>query len=165
MENATDALLMGFAVLIFVIALTVSFSTLAQAKSTADVVLFYTDRENFQTPLKDDPTNVSNGGRTVELDTVIATIFRCGKEGFIVKIDEDNDGKYEYIFEYDISNDKEIKAQIDKFINEHQGTTYRYREEYVEVTERGDIYSAEDESVVLEENAGKKLHIIYKKIS
>ena len=54
MENATDALLLAFAVFIFVVALSVSFSTLAQAKSTADVILFYSDRENFQTPLKDD---------------------------------------------------------------------------------------------------------------
>ena len=86
MENATEALLMAFAVLIFVIALSVSFSTLAQAKSTADVVLFYSDRENFQTPVSYDKTDYEYGGRKVDVDTVISTIYRCSKEKFSVKI-------------------------------------------------------------------------------
>lgn len=162
MENATDALLMAFAVLIFVIALSVSFSTLAQAKSTADVVLFYSDRENFQTPLKDDTTNVQNGGRIVGVDAVIATISRCIKENFTVKIDENKDGNYEYVFDYAISTKDEIQELISKFISDHIGSENKYRETYVEVTTSGMTYTAED-GTILEEDVGKKLYITYEK--
>ena len=48
MENGVQALMLAFAVLIFVIALSVTFTTFAQAKHTADVVLKYSDREYFQ---------------------------------------------------------------------------------------------------------------------
>lgn len=159
MENASNALLMAFAVLIFIIALSITLNTLSQAKTTADIVLFYSDRENFQTSLKDDAINVSNGGRNVNVDTVIATIYRCAKEKFSVKIRDDGT---EYIFEYDIQTQEEIKATIEKFIKKHTGNTYR--ETYVEVTTSGTTYFGED-GTQLEENVGKKIYITYEKIS
>lgn len=158
MENAADALLIAFAVLIFVIALTITFTTLGQAKSTADVVLFYSDRENFQTPLPGNPDDFEYGGREVGIDTVIATIARCAKEKFSVQI---IDGSNEYKFEYDIQTEEDIKTEIDRFIKEHTGT--RYRETYVEVTTSGTTYFGED-GTQLEENVGKKIYITYNKI-
>lgn len=157
MENATDALLIGFAILIFIIALSISLNTLGQAKSTADIVLFYSDRENFQTPLKDDPLNVNEGGRTVEVDTVIATIARCAKEKFSVKI---IDGAKEYIFEYDVQTEEDIKKEIADFIKNHSGQ--KYRETYVEVSTSGTTFSGED-GTQLEQNVGKKIYITYEK--
>lgn len=157
MENAAEALLMAFAILIFVVALSVSFTSLSQAKSTADVVLFYSDRENFQTLLKDDQENVSNGGRTVTVDTVIATIERCAKEKFSVKIIDDN---VTYNFEYDTQTAEEIRNTINNFIKDHKGETYR--ETYVEVTTSGTTYKGED-GTQLEENVGKKIYITYEK--
>lgn len=158
MENATDALLMAFAVLVFIIALSVTLTSLAQAKSTADIVLFYSDRENFQTPLVADPDNVNDGGRNVEVDTVIATIYRCAKEKFSVKI---IDGSNTYKFEYDVQTEIDIKAEIENFIENHTGT--KYRETYVEVTTSGTTYSGED-GTQLEEDVGKKIYITYEKI-
>lgn len=158
MENGVDALLIAFAILIFIIALAVSLNTLAQAKSTADVVLFYSDRENFQTPLKADPLNASDGGRVVGEDTVIATIARCAKEKFSVKIiDGTNDI---YTFEYDVQTENQIKAEIDRFIKTHTGTSYR--ETYVEITISGTTYSGED-GTQLEQDVGKKIYITYEK--
>ena len=86
MENGTDALLMAFAIFIFILALSVSLTTLTKAKSTADIVLFYSDRENFQPMMKYDKENYKDGGRNVDIDTVIATIVRCAKEKFTVKV-------------------------------------------------------------------------------
>lgn len=167
MENATNALLMAFAVLIFIIALSVTLTTLSQAKSTADIVLFYSDRENFQTPMQYDALNYEDGGRTVGADTVIATIARCAKEKFSVKIIED---EKTYIFEYDIQTETEIKTEIDRFIQEHTGTHTgtSYRETYVEVTTSGKTYFGVDETgtkdgTQLEEDVGKKIYIIYTK--
>lgn len=157
MENGADALLMAFAVLIFIIALSVILTTLSQAKSTADIVLFYSDRENFQTPLKADPDNASDGGRVVGVDTVIATIARCAKEKFSVKI---IDGSELYNFEYDIQTEEQIKENIRKFVENHNGD--KYRETYVEVTFSGTIYLGED-GTQLEEDVGKKIYITYQK--
>ena len=158
MENATDALLMAFAVLIFIIALSVSLTTLAQAKSTADIVLFYSDRENFQTPLAADHANTSDGGRNVGVDTVIATIARCAKEKFSVKIIDGTDDVY--IFEYDVQTETQIKTLVDEFIKNHKGNSYR--ETYVEVTTSGTTISGED-GTQLEQNVGKKIYITYEK--
>lgn len=158
MENVADALLMGFAVLIFVIALSVSFSTLAQAKSTADVVLFYSDRDNFQTPLIDHNSVVKNGGRIVGIDTVISTIYRCSKENFVVSIQDD--GK-DYLFEYTVKKKEQIDNEIKEFIvsQGNDFTNKKFKEEYVEVTISGTTYEG-----TLEENVGKKLYIYYTKI-
>ena len=173
MENATEALLMAFAVLIFVVALSVTFSSLAQAKSTADVVLYYSDRENFQTPIKDDKENIQNGGRTVGVDTVIATISRCVKEKFAVKIIGDkNSNTKEYIFEYDanvyktkysgITTIKEgIEKEYEEFLKNYNKDD-KYIETYVEVTISGETYVGED-GTTLEEDVGKKIYITYTK--
>lgn len=159
MENAADALLMAFAILIFIIALSVSLTTLAQAKSTADIVLFYSDRENFQPMVQNDSENYKDGGRNVGLDTVIATIYRCAKEKFSVKI---IDGNNTYNFEYDVQTEKQIKEEIQRFMNNLTGR-YNYRETYVEITTSGTTYMGED-GTQLEENVGKKIYITYEKI-
>lgn len=157
MENATEALLMAFAVLIFVVALSVTFTTLAQAKSTADVILYYSDRESFQSFTKYKKQDFLDGGRDVTVDTVIATISRCIKEKFSVYID---DGNETYNLEYDVSTEEEIRNTINKFIDEHNGTTYR--ETYVEVTTSGQTFFGEDGSL-LEEDVGRKIYITYTK--
>lgn len=157
MENVADALLMGFAILIFVIALSVSFSTLEHAKSTADVVLFYSDRDNFQTPLKIEDDSVNEGGRTVGIDTVISTIYRCSKENFVVSIDDGQDDDDKYVFEYIGNNSAEIKGLIEFFITNHTGV--KYKEEYAEITTSGTTYGG-----TLEENVNKRMYIYYKKL-
>lgn len=160
MENATDALLMAFAVLIFIIALSLTLTTLAHAKSTADIVLFYSDRENFQTPLAPDPDNASDGGRIVGVDTVIATISRCSKEKFSVKIIDGSGSDDLYVLEYDIQTETEIKDEINRFIEKHKGLNYR--ETYVEVSTSGTTHTGED-GTQLEEDVGKKIYITYTK--
>lgn len=158
MENATEALLMAFAVLVFIIALSVAFSSLSQAKSTADVVLYYSDRENFQTMLEADNVNVQDGGRTVSVDTVIATIARCIKEKFTVKIIE---GSEEYNFEYDVKTAQEIENEFNRFLTNYNKDA-KYRETYVEVTTSGYTYDAGD-GTSLEQDVGKKIYITYTK--
>ena len=159
MENAADALLMAFAVLVFVIALTLAFSSLAQAKSTADIILFFNDRTNFQELVQPDNENYKNGAREVGIDTVIATIERCIKEKFTVYIYDNNN----YTFEYDTSNEEEIKIEITKFLDNHKNdTSSKYLETFVEVATSGKTYQGADGTKV-EEDVGKKIYITYTK--
>lgn len=159
MENGVQALMLAFAVLIFVIALSVTFTTFAQAKHTADVVLKYSDREYFQN-LKDYTASDYQEGRIVNIDTVIATVARCSKEKFAVEVIDLNKNKYE--FEYDTSTKENIQKQIVEFIKQFTDGTKgkEFRETYVEVTTGGKTYLADD-GTSLEENVGKKLYITY----
>ena len=47
MENAADALKLGFALLVFVIAITLTFSVIGQARAVSDIVFTATDKTNF----------------------------------------------------------------------------------------------------------------------
>lgn len=159
MENSVQALLIAFAVLIFVVALTLSFTTLSQAKSTADVVLFYSDREKFQKYVKADPDEQYDGGRTVSTDTVLATLARSLKENFAVTIIEDSSVE---VFDYAIDNRVDLERNIKTFIKNHIGSNNKYRETYQEVVLGGTVHEAD--GIKLEEDVGKKIYLIFKKI-
>ena len=73
MDNAVDALKMGFAVIAFVIALTVSIVAMAQAKETSEKVFYMTDKTNFYEYLSDKKLP---DGRIVSGETIIPTLYR-----------------------------------------------------------------------------------------
>ena len=55
MDNAVDALKIAFAVLVFVMAITVSITAFDQAKATSDEVFYMADKTNFyEYPSKDE---------------------------------------------------------------------------------------------------------------
>ena len=157
MENGVQALSMAFAVFIFVLALAISLSTLTKAKDTADIVLFYSDRETFQEFVRPDKEEAKDGGRIVGIDTVIATVARCKHENFAVKVKE---GNTEYSFDYTLKNPEDLQNDIYNFIEGHVNLSNKYRETYVEVTLNGITHTGED-GTTLEENVGKKIYITY----
>ena len=164
MDNITQALHMAFAVLIFIIALAISLTSLNQAKKTADVVLYYSDRDSFQEYVNADESEYLDGGRTVGTDTVIATLLRCTHENYAVRI-IDEDG--EKVFDYSLQNHANLKNSIDTFVNDHisdVGQEKQYRETYREVTLTGITYTGND-GTTFEENVGKKIYITYNYIS
>ena len=76
MENAVDALKIAFGVLVFVIALTVAFALLSQAKATSDIMLFASDKTNYYTYSE----NAENeAGRIVGADVVISSKKRVNE--------------------------------------------------------------------------------------
>ena len=91
MENAADALKMAAAVLIFVLALSISIVAFGQVRQTADVVLSYKDREteyiesnNYYNLSAEERTA---GGRYVGLETIIPTIYRVYRENYKIVFD------------------------------------------------------------------------------
>ena len=160
MENGIQALFVAFAILIFIIALTVSFTSLNTAKKTADVVLKYSDREFFQDHVNADRNEYIDGGRTVKIDTVIATLLRCARENYAVRVINGSD---DIVFDYAINNKEELKNNINNFVNNHINDLSEYRETYTEVTLDGITYTSTD-GTALEENVGKKIYITYKHI-
>lgn len=122
MENSVEALKIAFAVFVFVLALTVAFIVLAQAKSTADTVLYHTDKTNFQ-------ETIHEGSNIVGVDDLISTLFRYYKESLSVTI-RDSGGRIIAIFDTGIeidcnstwrtSNEKTIE-RIKEFVTGSDG--------------------------------------------
>lgn len=93
MENAVDALKLAFAVLVFVIALTLTFSIVGQARATSDIILALNDKTNYYEYVEENEVNAKNKGkdRIVGFDTILPTIYRYAKEQYAVTI-LDTDG-------------------------------------------------------------------------
>lgn len=158
MENAVDALKIAFAVLIFVIALTITFSIISQAKSTADAVLFYNDKTNLRTEKV--AIENANGGKKVGIAEVISTINRCKTENLSVTV---KDSTGEYVFDK-ADNKKYINAsdltnEIYKFIKQHTGDV-TYREYFSEVVYSG-TYIVEEGITLVEASGSSKIYITY----
>ena len=87
MENASEALLMAFAVLIFVLALSLGISSFSLARQTTQSIVEMTDRKFDYTYVDFNSTNTS---RIVGIETVIPTLYRAYRENFIVRFYQTN---------------------------------------------------------------------------
>lgn len=82
MENATEALMMAFAVLIFVLALTVAITSFNQVKAVSDMVLYRQDETNYYE--YQGATGRASQNRIVGLETIIPTLYKYYKENYTV---------------------------------------------------------------------------------
>lgn len=158
MENAADALKIAFAVFVFVIAITVAFSVIAQAKSTADHVLFYTDKTNFYEHLESQGSN-----REVLVSDVISTLYRYYKESISVTVNLRNESRT-----FDLSNASSnintIENELAKYIRENLLTLDNdktFTEEFVEVPISGIYQTGEDDTEIILSSGGKKVYVTY----
>ena len=84
MENAADFLKIVFAMFVFILAVTLAFMMISQARETADVMLFVSDETNYFEYQNYDEE------KTVGIDTVISSIYRYYDETYAVKIVDEN---------------------------------------------------------------------------
>lgn len=116
MENASDAIIMAGAVLIFVIALTVAMTVFSQARATIDTVVYASDRTNYYEYLEMDiSNNIKN--RIVGLETIIPTLYKYYKENYtVVFLDESGKGMklYESLTNFD-NWSKDLDGNIKDF--------------------------------------------------
>lgn len=89
MENAVDAIKIGFALLVFAIAITLTFSVIGQARITADAVFTATDKTNFYEYATEEDYNTKKD-RIVSFETMIPTIHRYAKEQYAVTLFDKN---------------------------------------------------------------------------
>ena len=71
MESAVEALKMGAAVLIFVMALSITILTFSQARETSEIVLQSSDNQRYYESIE---TGTEN--RIVGFETVIPTVYK-----------------------------------------------------------------------------------------
>lgn len=79
MESAAEALKLGFAVLVFVMALSISIFMFTQARETAEIVLQSSDSQSYYEAIE---TGTEN--RIVGFETVIPTVYKYDKERYKV---------------------------------------------------------------------------------
>lgn len=91
MENATHALLMAFAVVVFIIALTVSMVSFNSVKRVADIILYTKDETNYYEYQGARGKAAEN--RIVGLETIIPTLYKYYKENYTVVFKE---GTYDF---------------------------------------------------------------------
>lgn len=88
MENATDALKMAFAVMVFVMALTISIIMFSQLNSTSKMLIEASDSTKYY-----EYNIATEKNRTVGLETIIPTLYKYYKENYTVLfLDKDGYG-------------------------------------------------------------------------
>lgn len=134
MENAADALQMAAAVLIFVLALSISINAFGEARQTSQIMVQYNDREYNYTYVEDNGSTE----RIVSLESIIPTVYKSYSENYKVIFDSsivgssssdggvyrrrNNDtGQTEPVYQVDLNTDAQSWAlgsheQIEQFI-------------------------------------------------
>lgn len=171
MENAADALKIAFAILVFVIAITLTFTMISKVKATADTVFYYADNTNFRAH-----SEYSGENRVVSTTDVISTLYRYYNESIAIKIII-NDGEEPYIFDKGnesimedinlskINTEEQAEENLASFItnilNELPDDA-KFAEEFVEVPTSGKYITGSDGSQITVTSGGKKIYITYK---
>ena len=175
MENAADALKIAFAMFVFALAITLTFTLVSQAKSTADTVLYYSDETNFYEHSKSDSSN-----REVSVAEIIPTLYRYyDKESIGVTVNLKS-GKT-YVFDLknnetiiqEVGSTTEIKSLNSKAEREENLKRFiqnilipsaedsKFIEEFVEIPISGIYEYGSDGSELVISSRGKKVYITY----
>lgn len=158
MENAADALKIAFAIFVFVVAITVTFGIISQAKSTADTVLYYSDDTNFYEHLSSKDSN-----RIVSVSEVISALYRYYKESLCVTVDLNGNSTT-----FDLNNSSatitSIESNIAEYVEDNLlelGDDAKFTEEFVEVPISGIYDEGEDGSEIILSSGGNKVYVTY----
>ena len=163
MENAVDALKIAAAVLVFVIALTIAFALLSQAKATSDIMLFASDKTNYYTYSKDAD---DAEGRIVGADVVISSLYRYYKESVVVRVYNKNNTLIE---EFNTETDgglsqRERKKRVNDWIEKNSSTLNgTFLETFDEVKKSGEYIVEDDGSEITVQSGQTSIYITYTK--
>ena len=163
MENAVDALKIAAAVLVFVIALTIAFALLSQAKATSDIMLFASDKTNYYTYSKDAD---DAEGRIVGADVVISSLYRYYKESVVVHVYNKNNTLIE---EFNTETDgglsqRERKKRVNDWIEKNSSTLNgTFLETFDEVKKSGEYIVEDDGSELTVQSGQTSIYITYTK--
>lgn len=90
MENAVDALKIGFGILIFILTLTLLFNTASIARRVSTDLITEADRTTYYTYMDSDMSSVDEkGNRIVTLEDIVPALYRYATESYGVTIIKD----------------------------------------------------------------------------
>lgn len=116
MENAVDALMIGFAVLVFTMALSLTIYMFSNAVKTSDIVLHSSDVTEFMEYQGfENYTEAENSkNRVVGLETVISTLYKYYKENYTV-IFREASGNFMELYKTKTNTDLWSAGYINKY--------------------------------------------------
>jgi len=91
MENAIDALKIGFAMLVFIMAISIAIYALGEARETSDFVIAHTDPMQY---IEFTEAAGLSKIRTVGLETIIPSLYKYYKEDYMVAFQQRNGQPY-----------------------------------------------------------------------
>ena len=116
MENAAEALKIAFAVMMFVLALTVSISSFSSASTTVTSLINMTDRENEYTYVEPNEDLT----RTVGIETVVASMYRAMDQNIEIYIKDEHGENIELCYktqidipDYIVKNSDGTEQEVD----------------------------------------------------
>ncbi len=160
MENLADALKISFSVLVFIVAIAITFSMMSKAKLASDVVLYHADKTNFYSYEDSKEEN-----RIVDISTIVATLYKSMEESITVSVVNDRGEEFgvEYngniISQFSANSEEVINKFITDNINSIKG--HEYIEDFIEVPLTGIYKTADDGTQITVENGVKKIYITY----
>ena len=186
MENASEALYMAFAMMIFALALTLAFTSFSSLRATASSIiqrdeiidLATTDDGNYIYYIK----GTDKLDRTVGIETIISSMYRAYKENYKIviifkdptynidlKSIETSDGKKHYFIdlkEENLSSQLKARAQLDDKLskglyNKLKGKKFIEKLGQYYIEDEGDDSSPAIEDEVLDVNKTLKRVITY----
>ena len=166
MENAVGALKIAFAILLFVISLTLLFMAVTQARNTSDVLYYYGDKTNFYKHVLSrggTGENGDNGNRKVTAPDIVSTMYKYNSELVGVKIilnEKVNGKKIEYIFDLDRKDKQKMREDLTNCINKLGNK--EFTEEFVEVPISGIYISTVDGTEIPITADAKKVYVTYR---
>lgn len=98
MENVVESIIIVFAVIVFVIALSVTTFMLSKAMTTTKEIIYFADKTNYMQNIRIAEDEVPITRRNVSIDTVVNSLYRYYKENFMVRI-YNNGGNLVQIFD------------------------------------------------------------------
>lgn len=124
MDDIVQALTMAFAIIVFVIALSVSMFMFSQVTTTSEALSLYADSTIYYDNVKlvEDETGKMGTERIVSAETIIPTLYRYYKENFCVKI-YDADKNLIQIFDVKLEGDVH-NAIADRNANDPSKTSF-----------------------------------------
>lgn len=169
MENMVDALKMAFAVIVFVMALTIAFTVFSQAKETSEFVFYMMDKTNFEEQLEQS----QNDTKIVGMETILPLVARYidYNENYSIEIQRENG---DTIVIFDLLEDQKanrtvlqartrLEEEMQKLIKNYQ--TRKFIETYSEELYRGEVYTAPNGETFETVNTNTKIKITYRLIS
>ena len=157
MENASDALKIAFALIVFTTAIATLFILTTNTRSTADTIFEYIDDTNYYDPIKS-----KDADRPVGVSEIVGTLYRYYKESICVTIVFRNGERYVFDrgnenYHYtqldgtaiQLNNAKNIELNIDHFVSDvlynPDHINSRFVEKFVEIPRSG-IYAYDENS-------------------
>lgn len=167
MDNAADFLKTSFAVLIFIIGVSVTFSMVSKVSTASRTVLKNSDRNTYFRPMTKAETAEN---RKVTNETIISMINRIEQESFCIKV-VDNDKNLTWFFDIENSkiedNGTITEMTLDEIINEYMLNTINeqstFNETFTEQVYEGVYKTADDGTTLVIHQGAAKLHITYTK--